>query len=311
MIKFISVSKSYGNFPALKDINIEVNKGESVVLLGPSGCGKSTSLRLINRLIDATSGVIEIDGQDHNKLNIEELRRGIGYVIQNIGLLPHYNVFQNIAIVPHLLKWSNNKIEKRVDELLDMVGLDSTDYLLKYPHQLSGGEAQRIGVARALAADPPILLMDEPFGAVDPIIRKKLQNEFLEIQKKVRKSIVLVTHDIDEAFLLGDKIAILKDGEIKAFDKGISLLTNTDDIFVKQFLGSDSHLMLLGQIPITQIFKKGIYGKSMIRIESKLSLRNAIVKMLSNSCDELIVTDNNTDVGLLTMKDILAIERNK
>ena len=203
MIKLEHVKKIFttkkGKTVAVKDLTVEINKGELCIFLGPSGCGKTTSLKMINRLIPITSGKIYIDDVDIMKLNQNELRKGIGYAIQNIGLFPHLTVEQNIATVPMLKKWSKQRQRARAEELLHLVGMDPSTFLDRYPSELSGGQQQRVGVARALGADPPILIMDEPFGAIDPITRSKLQDEFLKIQAKLKKTIVFVTHDIDEA----------------------------------------------------------------------------------------------------------------
>ena len=195
--------------PAVKELTLDVPEGEILVLVGPSGCGKSTTLRLINRMIEPSGGRILLDGEDVTKANADKLRRRIGYVIQQIGLFPHHTIAQNIATVPKMAGWDKKKTTERVDELLTMVGLDPEQYRDRYPKELSGGQAQRVGVARALGADPDIMLMDEPFGAIDPITRERLQNEFLRLQGQLRKTIVFVTHDIDEAIKMGDRIAIL------------------------------------------------------------------------------------------------------
>jgi osmoprotectant transport system ATP-binding protein len=213
LIKLENVTKSYPGVvePAVKNLDLEVFPGEILVLVGPSGCGKSTTLRLINRMIEPTSGRIIYEGEDVTKGDPNELRRRIGYVIQQIGLFPHRTIAENIATVPKLLKWPKDKIRARVDELLEVVSMDPSIYRDRYPAELSGGQAQRVGVARALGADPDVLLMDEPFGAIDPITRDRLQNEFLRLQGELKKTIVFVTHDIDEAVKMGDRIAILRE----------------------------------------------------------------------------------------------------
>lgn len=212
MIKLIDVYKNYEGYEAVKGISLEVKEGELYVLLGPSGCGKSTTLRLINKMVDRSSGEIFVEGEDVDSFAVEDLRKKMGYVIQSTGLFPHMSVANNISTVPNLLKWDKEKIKKRNIEMLDLVGLSPEVYLEKFPRELSGGEAQRIGVARALASDPHILLMDEPFGAVDPISRVRLQKEFRVIQRKLNKTVIFVTHDVEEALLLGDKICIMRDG---------------------------------------------------------------------------------------------------
>lgn len=215
MIEFKNVYKSYdGGKEVLKDINLECEKGKITVFIGPSGCGKTTTMKLINRLIDPTKGKIMIDGEDISEINAVELRRKIGYVIQHIGLFPHLTIAENVSVVPQLLKWDKGKTEARVDELLDMVGLEPQTFRNRYPNELSGGQQQRIGVIRAMAAEPSIILMDEPFSALDPISREQLQEELIRLQKEIQKSIVFVTHDMDEALKIADKIVLMKDGMV-------------------------------------------------------------------------------------------------
>ena len=254
MIEFKNVIKQYPNgFRAVDDLNLMVHEGEICVLIGPSGCGKTTSMRMINRLIYMTSGEILIDGQPNTEIPVEELRRQIGYAIQQIGLLPHMTIADNIAIVPRLLKWDENRIRQRVDELLDLVGLDPSITRDKFPRQLSGGQQQRVGVARAMGADPPIMLMDEPFGAVDPITREVLQAEFLEIQETVGKTIIFVTHDIDEAIKMGDRIAIMRDGHLVQYDTPDTILAHPVNRFVRDFVGTDRTLKRLGLVRIRNL----------------------------------------------------------
>ena len=245
LIRLENVSKSYGSGaePAVRNLTLEVQKGEVLVLVGPSGCGKSTTLRLINRLIEPTSGRIYLDGEDVTDGDPSVLRRKIGYVIQQVGLFPHRTIAENIATVPKLLGWDKAKIEDRIDEMLELVSMDPETYRDRYPKELSGGQAQRIGVARALAADPDVLLMDEPFGAIDPITRDRLQNEFLRLQQELKKTIVFVTHDIDEAIKMGNWIAILREGsEIAQLDTPEAILAHPADEFVESFLGSGAIL---------------------------------------------------------------------
>lgn len=254
MIEFKNVVKQYPNgFRAVDNLNLEVHEGEICVLIGPSGCGKTTSMRMINRLIDITSGEILINGQPNTELPVEELRRQIGYAIQQIGLLPHMTISDNIAIVPRLLNWDEKRIRPRVDELLELVGLDPDITRDKYPRQLSGGQQQRVGVARALGADPPIMLMDEPFGAVDPITREVLQAEFLQIQERVGKTIIFVTHDIDEAIKMGDRIAIMRDGRLVQYDTPDTILAHPLNRFVRDFVGTDRTLKRLGLVRIRKL----------------------------------------------------------
>lgn len=245
MINLQGVGKVYpgSDIPAVADLDLSIPEGEILVLVGPSGCGKSTTLRLINRMIEPTSGRIIFDGEDVTTVNADQLRRQIGYVIQQIGLFPHQTIAQNIATVPKLLGWNKNKIAARVDELLEITGLDPNQYRDRYPKELSGGQAQRVGVARALGGDPDVLLMDEPFGAIDPITRDRLQNEFLRLQSELKKTIVFVTHDIDEAIKMGDRIAILGDQSvIRQFDTPERILAYPVDDFVSDFIGSGSTL---------------------------------------------------------------------
>jgi osmoprotectant transport system ATP-binding protein len=240
------VVKRYGSTVAVNDLSLKVPAGAICVLVGPSGCGKTTTLRMINRLIEPTSGEIVVGDDDVMKQDPVRLRRGIGYVIQQVGLLPHMTVADNVATVPRLLGWDKQRIRERVDELLALVGLDASRYRERYPAQLSGGERQRVGVARALAADPPLLLMDEPFGAVDPIVRERLQNELLRLQEQLAKTIVFVTHDIDEAIKMGDLVAVMEVGGVLAqFAPPEELLANPASDFVARFVGADRGLKRL------------------------------------------------------------------
>ena len=249
VVTFEHVTKRYGGpdtAPAVTDLSLSIPAGEVCVLVGPSGCGKTTTMKMVNRLIEPTSGRITIGGEDIMALPAVELRRRIGYVIQQIGLFPHFTIGDNVAVVPKLLGWRAPRIRERVDELLDLVGLEPASYRDRYPNALSGGERQRVGVARALAADPPVMLMDEPFGAVDPIRRDRLQNEFLRLQQQVRKTIIFVTHDVDEAIKMGDRIAILQRGGILAqYDTPSAVLANPASEFVERFVGADRGLKRL------------------------------------------------------------------
>ena len=243
------VGKRYGppgSPDAVSDLSLAIPAGEICVLVGPSGCGKTTTMKMINRLIEPTAGRITIDGEDVMALPAVELRRRIGYVIQQVGLFPHLTVAENVAVVPRLLRWPEARVQARVEELLDLVRLEPGSYRDRYPMALSGGERQRVGVARALAADPPLMLMDEPFGAVDPILRDRLQNEFLRLQEQVRKTIVFVTHDVDEAIKMADRIAILQRGGILAqYDTPEAILTSPASEFVAHFVGADRGLKRL------------------------------------------------------------------
>ena len=247
-ISLRNVTKTYSGVdqPAVKDLDLDIASGEILVLVGPSGCGKSTTLRLINRMIEPSSGEIIFDGENVTNSDPNELRRRMGYVIQQVGLFPHRTIAENIAVVPKSLKWPKDRIRARVDELLELTGMDPNVYRDRYPKELSGGQAQRVGVARALGAEPDVLLMDEPFGAIDPITRFNLQNEFLRLQSELKKTIVFVTHDIDEAVKMGDRIAILRDqSEIAQLDTPEAILTNPADAFVVDFLGSGAVLKTL------------------------------------------------------------------
>ena len=249
MISLERLTKRYPgqDEPAVRELDLVIPQGEIVVLVGPSGCGKTTTMKMINRIIEPTSGVIRLEGEDVTHSSPDELRRRIGYVIQQIGLLPHLTIAENVATVPKLLKWPRDRVTARVDEMLDLVGMDPSVYRGRYPKELSGGQRQRIGVARALAADPPVMLMDEPFGAVDPIAREKLQNEFLRLQEDIGKTIVFVTHDIDEAIKMGDRIAVLRDQSVVAqFDTPERILSDPADAFVAEFIGAGASLKRLG-----------------------------------------------------------------
>ncbi|MGW3567465.1 ABC transporter ATP-binding protein [Streptomyces sp. NPDC000941] len=251
MIRFENVTKRYADgTTAVDDLSFEVAEGELVTLVGPSGCGKTTTMKMVNRLIEPTSGRIFLDGEDIAAVDPVKLRRRIGYVIQQVGLFPHKTVLENTATVPALLGWQRKKARDRATELLDLVGLDPSVYGDRYPDQLSGGQRQRVGVARALAADPPVLLMDEPFGAVDPVVRERLQTEFLRLQSQVRKTVLLVTHDIEEAVRLGDRIAVYGAGRIEQFDTPASVLGAPATPYVADFVGADRGLKRLSVTPI-------------------------------------------------------------
>ena len=254
MITFDTVTKRYPDGTvAVDELTLEVPDGEVVVLVGPSGCGKTTTLRMVNRMIEPSEGTITVDGTDIMSQSPPQLRRGIGYVIQQIGLFPHRTIADNIATVPKLEGWDPKRTKERVEGLAELVGLRS-ELLDRYPHQLSGGQRQRVGVARALAVDPPVMLMDEPFGAVDPIVRSRLQEEFLRLQREVRKTIVFVTHDIDEAIKMGDRIAILNTGGVlEQFDTPEALLAEPANAFVEDFLGAERGLKRLALIPVSQV----------------------------------------------------------
>ncbi|HET7654728.1 MAG TPA: betaine/proline/choline family ABC transporter ATP-binding protein [Acidimicrobiales bacterium] len=247
MIRLERVTKRYANGTvAVHELDLDVGDGETCVLVGPSGCGKTTTMKMINRLVEPTGGRILLDGDDVTRIDAVDLRRRIGYVIQQIGLFPHQTVADNVATVPRLLGWDKRRTRTRVGELLDLVGLDAATFAGRYPSQLSGGQRQRVGVARALAADPPVLLMDEPFGAIDPITRDRLQNEFLRLQAEVKKTVVFVTHDVDEAVKLGDRIAVMREGGyLEQYAPPADILGSPATDFVADFVGADRGLKRL------------------------------------------------------------------
>jgi len=260
-LEFRNVSKTYEGSaePAIQDLSFEVPAGEVCVLVGPSGCGKTTAMRLVNRMIEMTGGDILVGGVSVRTRRPAELRREIGYAIQQIGLFPHQTIAENIATVPRVLGWPRERIRARVDELIELIGLDPAETRGRYPAQLSGGQRQRVGVARALAADPPLLLMDEPFGAIDPINRERLQDELLRLQERIRKTIVFVTHDINEAIKLGDRIAVLKKGGVLAqYATPVRLLMHPADAFVEDFVGSDRALKRLALTRAAEVELRGV-----------------------------------------------------
>jgi osmoprotectant transport system ATP-binding protein len=298
---------------AVDSLSLDMPAGETVVLIGPSGCGKSTVLRMINRLIEPSGGRILLDGDDVSRYNPVRLRRRIGYVIQNVGLFPHQTIHANVATVPRLLGWARARVDERVDELLDLVGLDPTRYRGRYPHELSGGQRQRIGVARALAADPVVLLMDEPFSAVDPIVRARLQEEFLRLRQTVRKTVVLVTHDLDEAIRLGDRIAVLSDGaHLQQFCPPAELLAAPANEFVAEFVGADRELKRLAVTPIPRnalrpVPADGADGAPSVPADA--TLREALTAILDSDQGQVRVVDGERALGYLTAADIHAALR--
>jgi osmoprotectant transport system ATP-binding protein len=256
MIVLEAVEKVYpgSTAPAVERLDMVVPKGEIVMLIGPSGCGKTTTLKMMNRLIEPTGGRILLDGEDVTDVNGDQLRRKIGYVIQQGGLFPHFSIADNIGVVPKMLGWDKNKVKERADELLHLVGLEPATYRDRYPRQLSGGQQQRVGVARALAADPPVMLMDEPFGAIDPITRDRLQDEFLEIQRTVGKTIAFVTHDLQEAVKLGDRIAVFgTGGKLHQYDTPETVLTRPADDFVSDFVGGGAAVRRLSLLELSRL----------------------------------------------------------
>ena len=287
MINLKKITKTYDKKTnVVNNLDLEINKGELVVLVGESGCGKTTTMKMINRLIEPTSGEIFIDGKNIKSFNKNELRRNIGYVIQNIGLLPHLTIEKNIATVPLLSKKDKDDISKRVNEMLDLIELPYEQYAHRYPRELSGGQQQRIGVARALANDPDIILMDEPFSALDPITREQLQNELLKLQDELNKTIVFVTHDIDEALKLGDRIAVMSDGKILQYDTPEEILKNPINSFVETFVGADR----LWKTP-DMLKAEDIISKKLVKIGANRSVAHAIELMKEHDTSVLVVVD--------------------
>jgi osmoprotectant transport system ATP-binding protein len=290
------------------DLSLVVAEGTTTALIGPSGCGKTTTMRMINRLIDPTDGKIIVNGKDVTKVDPVQLRRHIGYVIQQVGLFPHMTIEQNIAAVPKLLGWNEAKIKSRTNELLDLVGLDPKEMLKRYPRQLSGGQRQRIGVARALAADPPVLLMDEPFGAIDPIARTRLQDEFRHILQRVRKTVVLVTHDLDEAIRLGDRIAIMKDGKIVQYDTPDAVLSRPANGFVENFVGIDRAIKRLSLFTVSHAMSKDASRAGANTVKPESNLRDALALMVAANSDMLAVVGEDGAVqGQLTRDAIFSV----
>lgn len=284
MIRLEGITKRFGASPrpSVDDVSIEMPEGTTTALIGPSGCGKTTTMRMINRMIEPTSGRIFIEGQDVTGLDPVLLRRRIGYVIQQIGLFPHMTVAENIATVPKLLGWTRARTDARIDELLSLVGLEPDRFRAMMPHRLSGGQRQRVGVARALAADPPVMLMDEPFGAIDPIARERLQDEFKEILKRVRKTIVMVTHDLDEAMKMGDRVAIMRDGHLVQYATPDEILAAPADPFVESFVGPDRALKRLSLRTVGSVLQPGVLPGAPV-MNSSGSLREALARLIGSS----------------------------
>jgi osmoprotectant transport system ATP-binding protein len=292
-------------------ISLTVQTGELCVLVGTSGCGKSTTLRMINRLIAHSAGSIRIDGRDIEQIDPQQLRRGIGYAIQSTGLFPHWTVARNIAVVPRLLGWPAARIRQRVEELLQLLELAPAEFAGKYPHQLSGGQAQRVGVARALAGDPEILLMDEPFGALDPITRESLQNELLRIQAQVRKTIVFVTHDMDEALKLANRIVVMDQGRIVQQDSPQALLSKPVNAFVENLLGGQERGLkqagLLRVAALMQPLATAAAPAAGPRLKATDNLRQALSLMLWQRCSSLpVVDEQGLQIGVLQLDALLS-----
>ena len=306
MIRLIDVSKTYPgtDSEAVAPLSMEINQGEFVVLVGPSGCGKTTTLRMINRLVEPSGGEIWINGQNVTHAEPDHLRRHIGYVIQQVGLIPHMSIAHNVGLVPKMLGWDKAKISDRVNELLELVGLDPSVYRSRYPKQLSGGQQQRVGVARALAADPPIMLMDEPFGAIDPITRDRLQDEFLSLQQRIRKTIVFVTHDVDEALRLGDRIAIFAEGSrLAQFASPLEILTNPADDFVRSFIGEGAAIRRLSLLRVGDLKARPVEHDthSDLIVQPDETVAAVLDKMLAHGAEQVTVDGG----GQMTVQDML------
>ena len=308
MIVFDHVAKRYNDGTvAVHDLSLRIEDGEIVVLVGPSGCGKTTSLKMINRLVEPSSGTITIDGKDTRSYDVDVLRRSIGYVIQQVGLFPHLTVAENVATVPRLAGWSRQRIPERVDELLDLVGLPAAQYGRRLPAELSGGERQRVGVARALGVDPPVLLMDEPFGAIDPIARDRLQDELLRLQRVVRKTIVFVTHDIEEAIKLGDRVALMQLGGVLAqYATPAELLAHPASEFVSNFLGEGRLVRRLGLIRLGDVPLARLDGSAppQLRISVDASLRDALDAVLRSPDGRVGIERGGEVVGMVDVESI-------
>jgi len=309
MITLTSLSKRFvaTAAPAVDALSLEIGAGEICVLIGPSGCGKTTTMRMINRMIEPDSGTIVVGGRDVTRIDPMELRRSIGYVIQQVGLFPHMTIADNIATVPRLLGWDRARIDQRVDELLARVHMDPARDRDRYPRELSGGQKQRVGVARALAADPPVMLMDEPFGALDPITRGSLQDEFLRILRELKKTIVFVTHDIDEAIRMGTRIAILRAGRLVQYDTPEAILAQPADSFVETFVGTDRALKRLSLLTVADYLSDRAPPAGAPRVATNASLRDALSILLAADAIAAAVVGSSGDIGgTLTLDAIRA-----
>ena len=299
MIELRHITKRYGATTAVDDVSLTIPDGELTIVLGPSGCGKTTLLRAINRMVEVDAGEVLIDGRPIMAAPPQELRRHIGYAIQSVGLFPHMTVSRNIATVPRLLRWDRTRIEKRVTELLELVGLDPTAYAGKRPHELSGGEAQRVGVARALAADPPVLLMDEPFGALDPISRERLQREFASLHRQLGKTVVFVTHDIEEAVLLGDRIVLMREGRIVQEGAPEELWRSPGQQFVRDFFGDEFGLRILSRHRVSDLVLGPPPGGAAPRVGLETNLRDVLATMVTESVDRVAVVSDRSQADLV------------
>ncbi|CAA2100940.1 Osmoprotectant import ATP-binding protein OsmV [Methylobacterium bullatum] len=304
MIRFEGVSRRFAGAdrPAVDGIDLDITEGTTCVFIGPSGCGKSTTLRMVNRLVEPDAGRILLDGRDVAGVDPVRLRRGIGYVLQGIGLFPHRTVAQNVATVPKLSGWSRSRVADRVDEMLALVGLDPRDYRDRRTDELSGGQRQRVGVARALAADPAVLLMDEPFGAVDPVSRSRLQIEIGAILRRLNKTVIIVTHDIDEAMRMGDRVVLMREGRIVQADTPDRVLVAPADPFVESFVGEDRALRRLALTQAGVVAAPGEAGDAP-SVTAETSLKDALALLLSTGTDRLAVTGNGAP-AILTLAAI-------
>ncbi|MFD1066182.1 ABC transporter ATP-binding protein [Oceanobacillus locisalsi] len=310
MITFNDITKTFPDgTTAVDQFNLTVEKGELMTLIGPSGCGKTTTMKMINRLIDPSAGTIYIDGKPVSDYSIHELRWNIGYVLQQIALFPHMTIRENIQVVPELLKWSKKKTEKRTDELLDMVGLDPSTFKKRYPRELSGGQQQRIGVIRALAADPDIILMDEPFSALDPISREQLQIDIDKLQKEIKKTIVFVTHDMDEALKMSDRICLMREGSVVQCDSPEQLMKHPQNDFVEEFIGNRQSPWLKS---VQEVMKTDVHSlyeqeqENTVTIPIKSTLEDAFTIIQSANQAVFPVVDNDQKiVGMVTRDEML------
>lgn len=310
MIEISGLTKRYDDFTAVDDVSLSVADGQFTVLLGPSGSGKTTVLRMVNRMVEATSGRVLLDGVDTSTLRPEELRRSMGYVIQNTGLFPNMSIRRNVATVPRLLGWERSRIDARVDEMLELVGLDPDTYGDKWPSQLSGGEAQRVGVARALAADPPVLLMDEPFGAVDPLTRERLQLELKRLHAKLRKTILFVTHDIDEAVLLADRVALLRAGRIEQYASPEVMWKAPASDFVRGFFGENLGLRIMARHRLADVeltpLANGESCDGMPVIDAGATLKDALAELVGAQATRVVVCEQGTPQGTVGFDALVA-----
>ncbi|WP_353740986.1 ABC transporter ATP-binding protein [Pseudomonas fluorescens] len=321
MIQIENLNKQFGSITAVEDVSFNVEEGQICVLLGPSGCGKTTTLKMINRLITPTSGTIRIGGRDTSELDSVTLKRSIGYVIQQVGLFPNMTVEENICVVPNLLGWDKTKSRKRAAELLEVVALDPSKFLKRYPCELSGGQQQRVGVARALAADPPVMLMDEPFGAIDPINREVIQDEFMRIQRLVNKTVLFVSHDIDEAVKMADCVALFHNGKIQQFGSSDDLLARPNSEFVANFMGGDRIMKRLRLLRAADVASKvpprehmqivggnsAVFSQSHLIVKPGDDLRQVLSQLLGRGQDWALCNDSDGHfIGYVHQADILA-----